>query len=134
MSTKMEVGGLTDLDRDELEAALAAAGVSPADYQFVEPAMAGAGRAQDFGVTALVFILSPIVVGAISGYLAKSREKNIRNCRVRIWDETGHLRYESEMNDSSGKSAPPPADVLQSIAKAAKIDPEVLAKLIPPSV
>jgi hypothetical protein len=48
---KLELDGLSGLDRDDLEALLilSGSGAMPGDYEFLERAAANADRAQDFG-------------------------------------------------------------------------------------
>ncbi len=62
---KLELDGLSDLDRDELEALLAKSGAAPSGYAFSERAPATAGRARDFGATALLIsALGPSAIAA----------------------------------------------------------------------
>lgn len=126
MDTRLELGGLSDLDRDELEALLAARGVKAGDYQFAERAVDSAKRTQDFGVTALVIAIAPITVAAVSAFLAKKRDQGEFKATLRAWDENGQLRYEDTLAWKSSHSAPPPAELVQKLSEASKIDPALL--------
>jgi hypothetical protein len=121
---KLELDGLSDLDRDDLEALLSGGGAKPGDYEFVERPPADADRAQDFGLTAVVIAVLPVTVAAIGAWLAKKRASRKFKATVRTWDANGQKRYESEISWSSSNSAPPPAEIIDKLSEASKVDPE----------
>ena len=104
---KLELDGLSDLDRDELEALLAKSGAAPSGYAFSERAPATAGRARDFGATALLIsALGPSAIAAIALWLEKKRTRTGSRTTLRVWDANGTKRYENFQREQLSTPSP----------------------------
>jgi hypothetical protein len=125
---ELELGGLSDLDRDELEALLADSGIVQGDYRLAKSAVAGADRAQDFGVSALVIAIAPVAIAAISAWLLKKRQQESCNATVRVYYPNGQLSSESRFAWKSSKSAPPPPEIVKTMAEATQVNLEDIEK------
>jgi hypothetical protein len=130
MPVKLELAGLSDLDRDDLEVLFADSGVKTDGYEF-QDRPATADRTQDFGLTTLVLLtIGPPAIAVIGAWLSKKRESGQCKATVRAWDENGQKRYESEFNWNSSRAAPPPAEVIEKLAQASKVDPDKLQQAL----
>ncbi len=125
---KLELDGLSDLDRDELETLLTKSGAARSDYEFPERGPATADRAGDFGLTSVIVVVAPMTIAAIGAWLAKKREQEKFWSTVRTWDANGQMRSESRWGWSSSHSAPPPPEIIQKLSEATKIDPADIQK------
>ena len=104
--TRLELDGLSDLDRDELEELFSSSGAAPGDYTFSKPAPAIADRARDFGLSTVIVIIAPITIAAIGVWLAKKRDQETFTAKVKTFDANGQKHYESQIKWSSSHSAP----------------------------
>jgi hypothetical protein len=122
LPVKVELAGLSELDRDELAELLAKSGVSAADYEFAEQAPSSADRAEDFGLTAVVFGISIATIGVIGAWLQKKRRRTTFEAHFRTYDRDGHLLDERSVRlDTTSSDAPDPK-VLEQLTNLTGVD------------
>lgn len=111
---------LNVLDARELQKLL------PKGSYEVERKQVGRGEHGDLGITeALVILLSPLVIQAISAWLLKKRQrKSIVLTMEKIGADNTTERKRVEINLSGSEA--PQADVLKQLVSGMKLDPAIL--------